>query len=808
MQFICPYCRGVVAVDDGDHGQDVQCGHCGEIVTAPLSRVATNAVIGDFIILEEIGRGGMGVVYFAHQISLDRPAALKVLAEQYARNSEFVVGFIKEARAAAKLNHPHIVQAYAVGEDNGIYYFAMENIDGETMKTVLKREGRIPTDQALTVIQQIAEALDYAWKEQRLIHRDIKPDNIMLTRTGRAKLADLGLARVAGEIDDTGGDEVMGTPQYISPEHLTGSEMDVRSDIYSLGATLFHLITGRFAYEGRNASEIARKHIEAPVPNPRSVDPTIPSDVAYVVMKMMAKDPDERYQTAEELVEDLRQVRRGKGLAIKGKPTGGGGGGGKQFTVKKVVPPAATGTQHGKTLRIGGASPRATGSFPVAATTSAVNLKTTNTGSGLSITPTESVRRKKEQTAMRQIVIWLAVCFAMLVAVGAFIVWKVMPGDSKDPGKAPARPGPPQVAPVQPTPPKPPPEPEKTPYTEAIRELLAFAREHPGKRDDLLIKADRFFRDHPQPRYRSEERALADLLAAYVPADESIRVARNRARARERHLAVLRQREQEAAGKLAAEEQEKRRQELEEQRQRLLAEQQERERQWVDKYRSDLQSRRDFMRERYAHFGTLRQFARAREAFSGILDEPDKVPEQLKGDARELADWGRRMQGQVDKAERLWSSLSNAGAAITLQIEAVTGEGAARRRHFGPISRIADGQVSIRAGGGETVTVPLPSLAIRQLKRLLREAADNLLREPDAAFHYLMATGEYPDALDMVPDAAWGQELSATALAYFNGRFKILAGMPEEQRRRELSSLSQKYRSMPEWEQARRAANP
>ena len=159
MRFQCPECGGIVSVDNSDLGTMVQCGHCSKIVTVPPSRVSPGCLVGDFIIKSEIGRGGMGVVYLAHQISLDRPAALKVLADQYANNAEFVVGFIKEARAAAKLNHPHIVQAYAVGEDEGIFYFAMENIDGETMKSVLKREKIIPVGQALNILQQIAEAL-------------------------------------------------------------------------------------------------------------------------------------------------------------------------------------------------------------------------------------------------------------------------------------------------------------------------------------------------------------------------------------------------------------------------------------------------------------------------------------------------------------------------------------------------------------------------------------------------------------------------------------------------------------------------
>ena len=313
MRFQCPYCRNVVAVENSDLGLDVQCGHCSEVVTVPSSRISRGCLIADFIVQEELGRGGMGVVYLSHQISLDRLSALKVLADQYANDAEFVVGFIKEARAAAKLNHPHIVQAYAVGEDEGVFYFAMENVVGETMKEVQHREKIISVDKAVMVIQQIAEALDYAWKEAKLVHRDIKPDNIMMTNKGAAKLADLGLARVAGDIDDSDSDEVMGTPQYISPEHLTGAPMDVRSDLYSLGATFFHMITGRFAFEGKSATIIAQKHLQEQLQPPIEVNPEIPQEVSDIIVKMMEKNPKKRYQDAETLVDDLRIVRRGKG---------------------------------------------------------------------------------------------------------------------------------------------------------------------------------------------------------------------------------------------------------------------------------------------------------------------------------------------------------------------------------------------------------------------------------------------------------------------------------------------------------------
>ncbi len=312
MRFQCPFCKGIVSVDNSDMGTNVQCGHCNKPVVVPSSRIASGTVIGDFIIMRELGRGGMGIVYLAHQISLDRPAAVKVLAANYASNTEFVVGFIKEARAAAKLNHPNIVQAYAVGDDEGIFYFAMEHIDGETMKNILKREEVIPVDQAISIIQQIAEALDYAWKEEKLIHRDIKPDNIMLTSSGRAKLADLGLAKVGDDVENNEAEEVMGTPQYISPEQLTGEPLDNRTDIYSLGATFYHFLTGRFPYEGATALEITRQHLFGTLIPPCEVNPNIPADVSWVVEKMMAKDPNLRYQDAALLAEDLGLIKRGR----------------------------------------------------------------------------------------------------------------------------------------------------------------------------------------------------------------------------------------------------------------------------------------------------------------------------------------------------------------------------------------------------------------------------------------------------------------------------------------------------------------
>lgn len=308
MQFQCPKCSGVVRMDDANIGKTVSCGHCNEVVNAPSSRFAAGVIINDFMIEKEVGVGGMGIVYLAKQITLDRPVALKILKEKYASDTEFVVQFVKEARAAAKLNHHSIVQAYAVGEEDGIFFFAMEYVDGKTMKEILAEEKKIEYLKAAKIVRDIADALDYAWTESKIVHHDIKPDNIMLTKNNKAKLADLGLAGIFGETTDSEeNDEVLGTPQYISPEQLLGETTDVRSDIYSLGATLYHLVTGTFPYNGSSATEIAHQHVNGTFEPPNTRDRALPPALNDIICKMMSRDLTSRYQSAAEVVEDLQK---------------------------------------------------------------------------------------------------------------------------------------------------------------------------------------------------------------------------------------------------------------------------------------------------------------------------------------------------------------------------------------------------------------------------------------------------------------------------------------------------------------------
>jgi len=267
-------------------------------------------VIDDYVIEKMLGRGGMGIVYKALQMSLDRPVALKILMTQYASNNDFIIDFVREARAAARLNHPYIVQAYAVGQDDSTYFLAMEFVEGQTLKQIMDIDRSIPLEDALNITIQVAEALGFGWQEQKLIHRDIKPDNIMITEEGVAKLMDLGLSRFAGDklASTEDEDEVMGTPQYICPEQLIGMPMDVRGDLYSLGATLYHAITGEFPFQGDTAADIAKKHLKEKLLPASKINPSIPPTVCKLIDKMMAKHPDDRHPNTAVLVKEIKTI--------------------------------------------------------------------------------------------------------------------------------------------------------------------------------------------------------------------------------------------------------------------------------------------------------------------------------------------------------------------------------------------------------------------------------------------------------------------------------------------------------------------
>lgn len=275
-------------------------------------------IIGGFEILEKVGQGGMGSVFRAKQISMDRIVALKILPPSLAQDPSFKKRFLHEAQLSAKFNHLNIISGIDCGEDKGLTYFAMEFVDGRTLKQLLKEQGKLEPDVAAELVQQVAVALVYA-EGHKLVHRDIKPDNIMLTSANVAKLCDLGLAKLTtanGDSFQTQAGMAVGTPHYISPEQARGdANVDSRSDIYSLGATFYHLLTGKTPFNAPTSASVMALHLTESAPNPCDIDHSIPIGYGQVLAKMMAKEPDDRYLLAQDLVDDLEQARNRKPTA-------------------------------------------------------------------------------------------------------------------------------------------------------------------------------------------------------------------------------------------------------------------------------------------------------------------------------------------------------------------------------------------------------------------------------------------------------------------------------------------------------------
>jgi len=276
--------------------------------------------ISGYELLERIGRGGMGTVYRARQVSMDRVVALKVLGDKFARNGEFIDRFIREARSAGRLNHPNVIHVHDVSHAGGIYFFSMEYIDGKTVKDLLRERGRLPVQQACDITLQAAKALEFS-HENGIIHRDIKPDNIMLTSEGIVKIADLGIAKRFDDREEAalapGKRRVLGTPHYMSPEQALGQKLDGRADLYSLGATFYHMLTGATPFAGTKITDILHKHVHERLQPIQSLNADVPDQVCFIVERMMAKRPDKRYESMTRLIEDLSRARAGEEAPIE-----------------------------------------------------------------------------------------------------------------------------------------------------------------------------------------------------------------------------------------------------------------------------------------------------------------------------------------------------------------------------------------------------------------------------------------------------------------------------------------------------------
>jgi serine/threonine protein kinase len=271
--------------------------------------------LGPYQIQALLGAGGMGQVYRAHDPRLDREVAIKVLAATLAQEPGYSARFQREAKAAAKLSHPNIVPVFDVGEQGGLMYLVMPLIPGGTLREYLAQRGALPLSEAISIVEQVAGALQQA-HERGMIHRDVKPANILMSAEGRALLTDFGIVRVAQNNESatplTRIGSFVGSPEYAAPEMVTGQSADHRVDIYALGVMLYQMLTGRLPFVGSNAMALLMQRVQQEPPAPRSVNPAIPPAVEAVIMKAMAKAPAARYQSATELVQALKTAAGGQ----------------------------------------------------------------------------------------------------------------------------------------------------------------------------------------------------------------------------------------------------------------------------------------------------------------------------------------------------------------------------------------------------------------------------------------------------------------------------------------------------------------
>jgi serine/threonine-protein kinase len=329
VKFHCPHCDGSLETEANVSGYESECPHCGKTIKTPGMGIYPGLVIDDMRIEKALGRGSMGEVYLATQVILERKVALKILNASLMSNPQAVERFMKEVRLLARLHHPNIVAAYSAGESLGVHYLAMSYVKGETMAARLQRKNFLPEDDALAVALCVARALNYAWERHHLLHRDIKPGNIMVDQDGEIKLMDMGLSKSL--LDDGEGTQagmLLGTPHYMSPEQADcRSDIDCRADIYGLGATLYHMVTGSPPYPGSNVPDIVQAQLKAQLPPVRDRNPKVTKSTAALIEKMMEKDRGKRHASWDELIADISRIlieefpQSDAGLALPAQPS-------------------------------------------------------------------------------------------------------------------------------------------------------------------------------------------------------------------------------------------------------------------------------------------------------------------------------------------------------------------------------------------------------------------------------------------------------------------------------------------------------
>ena len=299
---VCGRCQNTIDITGLEPGDGITCPYCSHefVITRQF---------GNFLLERQLGAGGMGTVYLGRDVTLNRVVAVKVLKPELVSDQKFMATFLREAEITASLNHPNVVQVYAFGEHEKVYYMVVEYISGGSLDDRIAQLGRITELEGIEIGIAVARGLEAALERGGLIHRDIKPGNILFNANNTPKVVDFGLSLSFDTTDHFDG-EIWGTPYYVAPEKLEREKEDFRSDLYSLGATLFHAISGRPPYEGEDPNDVAMKHLSGNVISLKAFVPDISDQTAYAVAKAMARYPEDRYESYAAFIEQLEDAKR------------------------------------------------------------------------------------------------------------------------------------------------------------------------------------------------------------------------------------------------------------------------------------------------------------------------------------------------------------------------------------------------------------------------------------------------------------------------------------------------------------------
>ena len=308
--YKCSACGAEYEHDSSASGSTPSCSKCGTKASEIDIIIKPGTVIGGFEVGKLLGQGGMGNVYRGKQTSMRRDVALKILHKNLTEDKKFISQFLSEVRTTAQLRHRNIVTALDAGEDNGKYFLAMNFIDGESIEARIDKKRGFDEKEALEIAVKVADALNYVWGKLKIFHKDIKPGNIMLDKSGEAYLLDLGIAQFIGDVGHARKDRILGSPYYMSPEQTRGDPLDWHSDLYSLGATLYHMIVGVPPFDHKELTKILEMHTTTPFPPPETRNPDVKVSPAYVALieKMMGKKPESRFDSWEDFITAAKKL--------------------------------------------------------------------------------------------------------------------------------------------------------------------------------------------------------------------------------------------------------------------------------------------------------------------------------------------------------------------------------------------------------------------------------------------------------------------------------------------------------------------